>query len=145
MHAKKKKKSHIDTCKQWHKQPDMCKRWCSKSNRVLTCVTLKIKTFRLIKKCHVPWRKSLKTSPTKLWHMSPIKLHHVSLIHPQTLINRSLPKAFQHTHTHTKNPTHLGRHQDSEVQKLCWNQALKPPRTLRTSTSNTKNIWREII
>ena len=36
----------------------------------------------------------------------------------------------------------MGRHQDSEVQKLSRNQASKPP---RTSTSNTKNIRREII
>ena len=33
----------------------------------------------------------------KLWHVSPIRLHHVSLTHPQTPINRSLPKAFQET------------------------------------------------
>ena len=32
--------------------------------------------------------------------MSPIKLHHMSLTYPQTPINKSLPKAFQHTHTH---------------------------------------------
>ena len=35
--------------------------------------------------------------PIKLWHVSPIRLHHVSLTHPQTPINRSLPKAFQET------------------------------------------------
>ena len=87
--------------------------------------------------------------------MSPIKFCHVLLIHPQTPISRSLPKAFTdqdtktswerswntprhlgrdlgtHTHTHThKDP---GRHQDSKVQKLCQNQALKPPGTSRTS------------
>ena len=32
--------------------------------------------------------------PIKLWHVSPIRLHHVSLTYPQTPINRSLPKAF---------------------------------------------------
>ena len=31
--------------------------------------------------------------------MSPIKLHHMSLTYPQTPINKSLSKAFQHTHT----------------------------------------------
>ena len=33
--------------------------------------------------------------PIWLWHVSPIRLCHVSLTHPQTPINRSLPKAFQ--------------------------------------------------
>ena len=33
--------------------------------------------------------------PIWLWHVSPIRLCHVSLTHPQTFINRSLPKAFQ--------------------------------------------------
>ena len=33
--------------------------------------------------------------PIRLWHVSPIGLHHVSLTHPQTPINRSLPKAFE--------------------------------------------------
>ena len=33
------------------------------------------------------------SGPIKLWHVSPIKLRHVSLTHPQTTINRSLPKA----------------------------------------------------
>ena len=32
--------------------------------------------------------------PIKLWHVSPIRLRHVSLTHPQTPINRSLPKTF---------------------------------------------------
>ena len=35
------------------------------------------------------------SGPIRLWHMSPIKLRHVSLTHPQTPINRSLPKAFK--------------------------------------------------
>ena len=30
----------------------------------------------------------------KLWHVSPIRLRHVSLTHPQTPINRSIRKAF---------------------------------------------------
>ena len=33
--------------------------------------------------------------PIRLWHVSPIRLRHVSLTHPQTPINRSLPKAFR--------------------------------------------------
>ena len=44
--------------------------------------------------------------------MSPIGLRHVSLTHPQTPINRSLPKAFE-------------EREDSEVQKLCKNQVSK--------------------
>ena len=35
------------------------------------------------------------SGPITLWHVSPIKLHHMSLTYPQTPINRSLPKAFQ--------------------------------------------------
>ena len=75
-------------------------------------------------------------SPIRLRHVSPIRLRHVSLTHPQTPINRSLPKAFKGI------LRRAGGDQDSKVQKLYWNQALKPP---RTSTSNTKNIQREII
>ena len=33
--------------------------------------------------------------PIRLWHVSPIRLHHVSLTHPQTLINRGHLKAFK--------------------------------------------------
>ena len=87
---------HI-TCKRWHK-------W---SNQLLTCATLKIKTFCPIKWCRVSWRKSLKNPPIKLWHVSPIKLHHVLLTYPQTPINKSLPKAFLDTKTSWKTPRHL--------------------------------------
>ena len=80
------------------------------------------------------------SGPIRLWHVSPIKLRHVSLIHPQTPINRNLPKAFQEGWG-----WRAGEDQDWEVQKLYWNQALKPPRISRNSTSNTKNIRREII
>ena len=93
--------------------------------------------------------------PIRLWHVSPTGLRHVSLTHPQTPINKSLLKTFQMRLRKEKGlrlrlKKRLGRgwswgageDQDWEVQKLCWNQALKPP---RTSTSNTKNIRREII
>ena len=87
--------------------------------------------------------------------MSPIIFYHMSLTNPQTPINRSLPKAFLHTKifwkTSWKTPTHQGNHatnsikEDSEIQKLYCNLALKPPRTSRTSTSNMKNIQSTII
>ena len=48
---------------------------------------------------------------------------------PQTSINRSLPKAFEEK-------------KDSEVQKLCKNQASKPS---RTSTLKSKNTQSRII
>ena len=35
------------------------------------------------------------SGPIRLWHVSPIRLRHMSLTHPQTPINRSLPKAFR--------------------------------------------------
>ena len=93
--------------------------------------------------------------------MSPIRLHHVSLTHPQTPINRSLPKAFGgilERPRHTKTPwerswntqTKPSRAQvalekiqkHSEVQKFCRNQASKPS---RTSTPKSKNIRSRII
>ena len=59
-------------------------------------------------------------------HVSPIGLRHVSLSHPQTPINRSLPKAF-------------GGREDSEVQKLCKNQVSKPSRTSIPKLKNTRS------
>ena len=61
--------------------------------------------------------------------MSPIRLRHVSFTHPQTSMNRNLPKAFR----------------DKRIQKykkLCKNQASKPS---RTSTPKSKNIRSRII
>ena len=40
---------------------------------------------------------NLARGPIRLWHVSPIKLCHVSLTHPQTPINRSLPETFRRT------------------------------------------------
>ena len=78
------------------------------------------------------------SGPIKLWHVSPIRLRHVSLTHLQTPINRSLPKAFK------RGLRKKGRKEtkDSEVQKLCKNQALKPS---RTSTLKSKNTQSKII
>ena len=83
--------------------------------------------------------------------MTWVTNHHVSLTHPQTPINRSLPKAFRRQQDILGEENKPSRAQatyikeDSEVLKLCWNQALKPPATSRTSTSNAKNIRRGII
>ena len=66
--------------------------------------------------------------------MLPIRLCQVSLIHPQTPINKSLPKAFPHTETSTLQAASKKIQNHSEVQKLCRNQASKPSRTSRTST-----------
>ena len=86
------------------------------------------------------------SEPIRLWHVPPIRLRHMSLTHLQTPINRSLPKAFnRHQDILGERPRDREEILSSEVQKLCWNQALKPLGTSRTSTSNTKNIWREII
>ena len=65
-----------------------------------------------------------------------IRLHHVSRTHPQTLINRSLPKAFKRTKPSRAQATSKKIQKHSEVQKLCKNQASKPSTTSRTSTSN---------
>ena len=120
----------------------MCKQWHKQSNRVLTCVTLKVKTFRLIKRCHVSWRKRLKVPPIRLWHMSPIRLRYMSPTHPHTPINRSLPKEFLHTKTSRVQAASKKIQKHSEVQKLCSNPTSKP---LRTSTLKSKNIWSRII
>ena len=134
--------SHIGICKRWHKQPSACKRWHRKSNRVLTCVTLKIKTFLPIKRCHVSWRRSLKAPLIKVWHMSPIELRRVWLTHPQTPINKSLPKAFLNTKTSRAQVASKKIQKYLEVQKLCRNQASNPS---RNSTSKSKNIRSRII
>ena len=68
--------------------------------------------------------------PIRLWHVSSIRLRHVSLTHPQTPINRSIPKAFREDK------------EDLEVQKLCKNQASK---LSRTSILKLKNIQSKII
>ena len=78
--------------------------------------------------------------------MSPIELRHVLLTHLQTPINRSLPKTFRRTKIQEKDQdTKIQQDQDSEVKKLCWNQALKPPATSRTTTPKSKNIRSRII
>ena len=67
------------------------------------------------------------SKPIRLWHVSPIRLRHVSLTHPQTPINRSLPKTFRGD-------------QDLEVKKLCKNQASKPSRTSTSKSKNTQSV-----
>ena len=74
-----------------------------------------------------------------------IRLHPMSLTHPQTLINRSLPKAFKRTKPSGAQSTSKKIQKHLEVQKLCKNQASKPSTTSRTSTSNARNIQSRII
>ena len=50
--------------------------------------------------------------PIRLWHVSAIKLRHISLTHPQTPINRSLPKTFE-------------KKKDSELKKALQESNLK--------------------
>ena len=77
------------------------------------------------------------SGPIRLWHVSPIRLLHVLLTHLQTPIDRSLPKTFRKDQD--------SKDQDSKVKKFCWNQALKPPTTSRTSTPKSENIRNRII
>ena len=75
--------------------------------------------------------------------MSPIRLRHVLLTHPQTPINKSLPKTFQgEAREGLKLKKGWKRTKDSEVQKLCKNQTSKPS---RISTSKSKNTRSRII
>ena len=76
--------------------------------------------------------------------MSPIRLCHVSLTHPQTPINRSLPKTFQ-GEAREGLKLKKGWKETRGIHKYKSSARIKPPRTSRTSTSNTKNIRREII
>ena len=115
---------------------------CKNQSRISACVSNDTSSLaRVSDDISNPACVSDDTSgPIRLWHVSPIRLRHVSLTHPQTPINRSLPKVFQKGWD-----WRAGEDQDWEVQNLYWNQALKPPRTSRTSNSNIKNIRREII
>ena len=74
--------------------------------------------------------------------MSPIKFRHISLTHPQTPINKSLPKAFLNTKTSRAQVASKKIQKYLEVQKLCRNQASNPS---RNSTSKSKNIRSRII
>ena len=47
--------------------------------------------------------------------MSPIRFHHMSLTHPQTPINRSLPKAFKKRPSHLKHKQHQRRFGSTET------------------------------
>ena len=53
--------------------------------------------------------------PIRLWHVSPIRFHHMSLTHPQTPINRSLPKAFKKRPSHLKHKQHQRRFRSTET------------------------------
>ena len=68
-----KNQSHLSTCKRWRKHLARV----SDDRGSLARVSDDI------------------SKPIRLWHVSPIRLRHVSLTHPQTPINRSLPKTFQ--------------------------------------------------
>ena len=77
--------THQCTCKQWHKQPRTCKWWHKQSH---TCKW---------------WHKQ--SSTCKRWHKQTNQAvtcvtnqtRHVSFTHPQTPINKSLPKTFKGT------------------------------------------------
>ena len=114
-----------------------------KTNHISACVSDNISS---------PARVSDDISgPIRLWHMSPIRLRHMLLTHPQNPINRSLPKAFQRRGPRDLRGIKPSRAQgssikeDSEVLKLYWNQTLKLPAISRTSTLNARNIQSRII
>ena len=84
------------------------------------------------------------SKPIRLWHVSPIRLRHVSLTHPQTPINRSLPKTFkvfkERPRTSRAQATSEKIQKHSEVQKLYENQASKPSRTSTSKSKNTRSV-----
>ena len=77
----------------------------------------------------------------KLWHVSPIRLCHMSLTNPQTPINRSLPKAFKQTpRTSTPKSKNIRSRIIQTIcldPKVCGNQAQKLPET-STNHKSTK-------
>ena len=80
------------------------------------------------------------SEPIRLWHVSPIRLRHVSLTHPQTPINRSLPKAFQKIQKKGWKETKIEKSRSSVGTKLWSLQKLQ-----ELQPSNPKNIWSGII
>ena len=132
-----------------YKVPRIVARFCyhySKTNRNLPSVMQKTNhtLTRVSDDISSPTRVS--DGPIRLWHVSPIKFRHVSLTHPQIPINKSLPKAFKEIPKPSRAQVASEKIQKhSEVQKLCRNQASKPSRTSRTSTSKSKNIPSRII
>ena len=63
--------------------------------------------------------------------MSPIRLYHVSLNHPQTPINRSLSKAFLHTETSKKVHTTSSIKEDSKSTKALLESSLKTSKNFK--------------
>ena len=78
-----KNQSHLNTCKRWHKHLTRVSDDTSSLARVSDDTGSLARVSDDISR------------PIRLWHVSPIRLRHVSLTHPQTPINRSLPKTFQ--------------------------------------------------
>ena len=58
--------------------------------------------------------------PIRLWHVSPIRLCHVLLTHPQTPLNRSIPKAFK------EGLRHLGRGPGRDLEFRSLEALLEP-------------------
>ena len=80
-----------------HKPMEICQVSCKNQSRISARVSDDTSSLaRVSDDTSNPTRVSDDISgPIRLWHVSPIRLRHVSLTHPQTPINRSLPKAFQ--------------------------------------------------
>ena len=72
-----------------HKATEICQMSCKNQSRISARVSDDTSSL-----AHVSDDTS---RPIKLWHVSPIKLGHVSLTHPKTPINRSLPETFRGT------------------------------------------------
>ena len=74
--------------------------------------------------------------PIRLWHVSPIKLRHVSLTHPQTPINRSLLETFRRTRIQKwKSSAKIKPQSLQELQELQpQNQRIFEAESFRSST-----------
>ena len=74
--------------------------------------------------------------------MSPIKLRHVSLIHSQTPINRSLSKAFLQTKTPWERSwnTHTTRHSCHKQHQRRFRRTKTLPKSSPKASRNFKNF-----
>ena len=75
--------------------------------------------------------------------MSPIRLRHMSLIHPQTPINRSLPKAFKKGPSHLEHKQHQRRFKST--QKYKNSVEIKPQSLQELQPQNRRTLIRSRI
>ena len=72
--------------------------------------------------------------------MSPIRLYHILLTHPQSPINRSIPKAFQHTKTSWERSWKTSRHLEHKQHQ----RRFKSTKTLLESSPEASRKFKNL-